>query len=326
MWDKITSYSEAFKKLRTDRNRKRWSSLTAHRAPHKPLLLLAILDHVDRRILTDNLINPDFELVETFSRYWARIMPLGTSGNLAYPFFHLASEPFWHLVPRPEATFLAGKTITSVKLIREMYLGAKLDASLFQLLLEEPFRNHLRETLITTYFAPEVQPLLRQQGEINRDAFDYSRKLLLTSEPETREYVAEDQIDDRLNKVRDQGFRRAIVNLYEHRCSMCGIRMMTPTGHTVVEAAHIEPWSVSQNDRPTNGLALCRLCHWSFDEGLMTVGKDYEVKVSKTVRQDNNYPGHILTLSDRPIFKPAQDNHWPAQENLDYHRKKIFIR
>ena len=31
-------------------------------------------------------------------------------------------------------------------------------------------------------------------------------------------------------------------------------------------------WSESRDDRPTNGLALCRLCHWSFDEGLMSVG------------------------------------------------------
>jgi predicted restriction endonuclease len=28
-------------------------------------------------------------------------------------------------------------------------------------------------------------------------------------------------------------------------------------------------WSESRDDRPTNGLPLCRLCHWSFDEELM---------------------------------------------------------
>lgn len=25
------------------------------------------------------------------------------------------------------------------------------------------------------------------------------------------------------DKVRDQGFRKAIVNLYDHRCALCGI-------------------------------------------------------------------------------------------------------
>jgi hypothetical protein len=42
---------------------------------------------------------------------------------------------------------------------------------------------------------------------------------------------------------------------------------------------------------------------------MMTVGKEYEVKVSKTIRQDNNLPGHLLSLSERPIFKPGQSKH-----------------
>jgi hypothetical protein len=78
-------------------------------------------------------------------------------------------------------------------------------------------------------------------------------------------------------RIRDQGFRKAIVAIYDHRCALCGIRMLTPDGHTVVEAAHIKPWSESYDDRPANGLSLCRLCHWPFDEGLMSVGVKYEV-------------------------------------------------
>jgi len=60
--------------------------------------------------------------------------------------------------------------------------------------------------------------------------------------------------------------------------------MLTPEGHTVVKAAHIKPWHKSHDEL---GLALCRLCHWSFDEGLMGVGNDYEVLVSKRVRFQN---------------------------------------
>ena len=75
----------------------------------------------------------------------------------------------------------------------------------------------------------------------------------------------------------------------------------------MVEAAHIRSWSESHDDRPTNGLALCRLCHWSFDEGLMSVGQVYEVMVSRRVRTDQNMPGHMLTLADRPIFRPPEE-------------------
>jgi len=87
---------------------------------------------------------------------------------------------------------------------------------------------------------------------------------------------------------------------------------------------HIKPWSGSHDDRPTNGFALCRLCHWSFDEGLMSVGKDYEVLVSKRVRTEQNCLGHILTLIDRPIFKPDKQIYCPDKNNLEWHRKKKF--
>jgi len=123
--------------------------------------------------------------------------------------------------------------------------------------------------------------------------------------------------------ARDQGFRRAIVTIYDHRCSLCGIRMLTPDGHTVVDAAHIVPWCESHDDRPTNGMALCKLCHWSFDEGLMSVGIKYEVLVSKTVIINQNYPGHILTLSNRDIIKPENLEFWPDQDNLKQHRVKF---
>jgi len=102
--------------------------------------------------------------------------------------------------------------------------------------------------------------------------------------------------------------------------------MLTPDGHTVVEAAHIKPWSEGRDDRPTNGLALCRLCHWSFDEGLMSVGVKYEVLVSKRVQIEQNLPGHVLTLRDRHIFTPTEDQYWPAQDNLEWHRVKYFLR
>ncbi len=152
----------------------------------------------------------------------------------------------------------------------------------------------------------------------NIKSYEYSQEILTAAE---KIMPFEEHKND---KVRDQGFRKAIVTLYEHRCALCGIRMLTPVGHTVVEAAHVVPWSESYDDRPTNGMSLCRLCHWSFDEGLMSVGKKYEVLVSKHVNKERNFPGHMLTLSDRSNFKPEEEKFWPGQDNLEKHRKGIF--
>jgi len=40
----LSQYLKSFSRLRTDKNRKRWSALTTYQAPHKPFLLLSIMD------------------------------------------------------------------------------------------------------------------------------------------------------------------------------------------------------------------------------------------------------------------------------------------
>ena len=207
--------------------------------------------------------------------------------------------------------------------LRKVCASAKLNEDLFQLMHHPDTREQLRATIINTYFAEEIRPKVIECGTVNIKAYEYSKELLKELRDNKKPW---DKIDTDEQKVRDQGFRKAIVSLYEHRCALCGIRMLTPEGHTIVEAAHVKPWSESHNDSPTNGMALCKLCHWSFDEGLMSVGTEYEVLVSKVVTINQNYPGHILTLSDRNIIRPEKIEFWPNQDNLEWHREKVYCR
>jgi putative restriction endonuclease len=261
MW--VEDYTERFAKLRTDASPTRWSAVTYHRAPHKPLLLLAVMDLFAQGTITSNLIEPSSDLGELFTLYWARVMPPDRRGNLALPFFHLKSDGFWHLVPRPgKESFLAAvRQISSINQLRDTVLGAQMDEELYALLCAEESRNLLRVVLTETYFVLEVQPALVEQGIINTESFHYSQTLL---EQVRTKHLQEEPTDteDYSPAVRDQGFRRAVVTAYNHRCALCGIRMLTPDGHTVMDAAHIIPWSISYNDDPRNGMALCRLCHW----------------------------------------------------------------
>jgi len=39
---------------------------------------------------------------------------------------------------------------------------------------------------------------------------------------------------------------------------------------------------------------------------------------------DQNMPGHMLTLADRPIFRPAKETFWPAQKNLEDRQRRTF--
>jgi putative restriction endonuclease len=63
----LKNYLHKLSNLRTDKNRNRYPAYTSHRAPHKPFLLLSIMDLIAQGVITHNLIKPSFELVETFN-------------------------------------------------------------------------------------------------------------------------------------------------------------------------------------------------------------------------------------------------------------------
>lgn len=295
-----------------------------HKAPHKPLLLLAVLDLVHRGVITTPFIDVTSDLVELnelFNLYWRRVVPLGQTSSIAFPFSRLARESFWELVPQP------GKSLTdavinntsSVSYLRKYALGAKLDDGLFQSMQSGKGRESLRDALLLSCFSEEAATHLREQSVINREAFDYSRALEEQAHlPLVKEIVA---VESYRADVRDQAFRKVVTKAYDHRCALCGIRIVTPDGHTVVEAAHIVPWSRSKNDDIRNGMALCRTCHWGFDEGMLGVSDNYTVITSRNIGNDPNFPGLLTMLSDRSIIPPSDHDLWPAPECLAEHRR-----
>lgn len=318
----IEDYAERFARLRTNRNRKVWSGITAHQAPHKPLLLLCVLDLFDSGVVSSNLIEITDDLTELFGRYWERVMPFGRPGNLALPFFHLRGDGFWHLLPKHENARL-GSQITSLARLREEVIGARLDEDLYDLIRSKENRDRLQGVLVETYFSLETRRLLVEQSTINLGAFVYSEELLRHPEdPRIQETLPVEEAYR--PAVRDQGFRRAVVSAYRHRCVLCGLRVRTLDGRTAVAAAHIVPWSETQDDRPANGMALCRMCHWTFDEGLLGISQRYEVVASRQLNILDNLPGYLTNLEGRGILGPSQKPFWPDVESLQWHHKNVF--
>ena len=78
----IDDYARRFARLRTNRNRKVWSEVTAHQAPYKPILLLCVLDLFDSGEISSNLVEISDDLAELFGRYSERILPFIRLGNL----------------------------------------------------------------------------------------------------------------------------------------------------------------------------------------------------------------------------------------------------
>jgi putative restriction endonuclease len=323
MGNGIDGYARRFARLRINRNRKVWSEVTAHQAPHKPILLLCVLDFFDSVGISSNLVEISDDLVELFGRYWERILPFSRPGNLALPFFHLQGDGFWHLLPGKESISL-GSPITSLTRLREEIVGARLDENLYDLVLSRENRGRLRSVLIETYFSPETRRLLIEQSVTNCGAFVYSEELL--NHPEDRRIRETLSVEEAYRPaIRDQGFRRAVVTAYSHRCALCGIRVRTLDGHTAVTAAHIVPWSETRDDRPANGMALCRMCHWTFDEGLLGVSQEYQVITSQQLIVSNNLPGYLTNLEGRGIVGPAKKAFWPDTESLRWHQENVLL-
>jgi putative restriction endonuclease len=325
----LAHYLHKFSHLRTDRTGG-WTAATRNQAPHKPILLLSVLDLFAQGRITANLIEITPELGELFSAYWSKVMPLERRGNLALPFFHLRSSGIWHLLPQPgkEAAAEATRQVDTLSQLGKLILGVRLDDDLFALLQVAEPRNALRAILVQTYFAPEFHADLLALGEINLQAFVYSQHLIEQARKQVREIADEDNSYQPV--VRDQGFRKAVVRIYDHRCAFCGVRMLTSDGHTAVDAAHIIPWSRSHEtvtftvDDPHNGMALCGLCHWTFDQGLLGVSATYLMLLSGELRIIQNVPGHLQTLEGRSIIGPAEQVLWPHIEALDWHRQNVF--
>lgn len=68
----IEEYIEKFSNLRTDKNRNRYPASTKHCAPHKPVLLLAVMDLIEQGAINNNFIEPTMNLVDTFKKNGVR--------------------------------------------------------------------------------------------------------------------------------------------------------------------------------------------------------------------------------------------------------------
>ena len=214
--------------------------------------------------------------------------------------------------------------IKSISQLQQLILGAKLDEPLFQLFLNEETRDKLRRVLIETYFVPEVRPNVVEVGKITAESFQYSHELSKhTQRPFELQDVPLTQ-DHYQAESRSIAFRRIVVDAYNHKCAICGIRIITPEGRTAVVAAHIVPWSISRNDDPRNGMALCGLHHWTFDQGLIGIASEYQIKVSPVIPQDDKAASPLLTLVDTKINLPTDISYYPARKALEWHMKEIF--
>ena len=122
--------------------------------------------------------------------------------------------------------------------------------------------------------------------------------------------------------VRDRLFRRRVVEAYDARCAMTGLKLINGGGRAEVEAAHIRPVESGGPDIVTNGIALSGTMHWMFDRGLIGLNDDLGIIVS---RQAND-PESIRSLINKTGFAipPKRPLERPHPAFLAWHREHCF--
>ncbi|MGV8016672.1 MAG: HNH endonuclease [Ignavibacteria bacterium] len=125
-------------------------------------------------------------------------------------------------------------------------------------------------------------------------------------------------------RVNQQFFRQMILSSYNQKC--CITEISIPS---LLVASHIIPWSINKELRmnPQNGLCMNSLHDKAFDLGLITIGDDYNLVLSKELLgccSKEWYNSYFLPFKDKPIKMPQR--FIPEKEYLRYHMENIFIK
>ncbi len=214
------------------------------KAPHKPLLLLCLLDMAESGELPARTLTRSPGLVLRFRSYGALVADRWpTRLDLRLPFFHLSSQHFWE--PLDAEMRRAGSPETCAV--------CDLDADFFALLADPGFRLKARMVLVSKYFDPgERIALFESLGlQSGGDAAPGASRVMEQAEEAAK------------RKGRSARFAVRVCSGYRYTCALTGYRCVTGDGTTIVDAAHIEALAATQNDDPTNGLAPSKNAHWA---------------------------------------------------------------
>jgi putative restriction endonuclease len=146
----LVYYSTKFARLRVDR---------AHGiAPHKPILLLSVIELIKQGLISQNQIYLSEELITTFKTGWSYLGSENHYPDISRPFFHLRGDKFWHLIPnRGYRKIITSKvklkTFTEVK---QAVKYAHVDDALFELLQDPLLRASLTTILVQKWFSSKL--------------------------------------------------------------------------------------------------------------------------------------------------------------------------
>lgn len=280
-------------------------------APHKPLMLLLALAHLQRgepRLQAFSAYDAELKLL------LAQFGSTKAAASRHYPFWHLCTDasgqlwtvegPDWLVRRSPGATPNLGELRSdgvSAGFSQAMYDALRRDP----LLLIEAAHWLLEMTFPESLHMDIVQAV----------GLDLSGAHRLS---ESAPLAYGTSLSQR--RRRDAGFRDAVLRAYDYRCCVCGFDLRVAHIPIGLEAAHIQWHTADGPDIVSNGLSLCATHHKMFDMGAFTV-EPYSWRVvfsQHAIGQDQ------VQFHGRGMQAPQAKSLAPADQYLNWNLKNIF--
>lgn len=122
--------------------------------------------------------------------------------------------------------------------------------------------------------------------------------------------------------LRDRVFRQVVLRAYDSRCAITGLKLINGGGRAEVAAAHIRPVAKNGPDIVSNGLALSGTVHWMFDRGLIALGDDHQILLSRHINDAESVRG-MINKTGRALL-PSRSFEYPHPAYLRWHRECCF--
>jgi putative restriction endonuclease len=276
------------------------------KAPHKPLLLLCVLDLIDSGKQSGRVLTLTPELVLRFRGFGSIVSERwSTKLSVRLPFYYLKNQGFWSAF-QEDLKPATGPENCALCELHERF---------FELLQDADFRMKARMVLISQYFAPVEKVALFELLGIQG-----ARARLI----DAADQLAAKAIAEGKKIGRSARFQIRIVEDYRHTCALTGYRCFTTGGSSIVDAAHIDRWVDSQNDDLSNGLALSKSARWMFDQGLWSVDDRMRIIVAGGSKFTEHGPDFMMlrSIAGKHLQIDPCATLRPAKESLRIHRTR----
>jgi len=308
----MTNYTYKFSNLRVN-------TAEGVNSPHKPCLLLAVIDLAEAGGLVENEIFYRPELTERFNDYFEVVRREHDRPNIYMPFFHLKGDGFWHpqALDGREAVLDSMDSARKHRDITENIRAIQLDSELHMILQNDESRQQLRATLVSSWFGDRAE---RVWSVVSQHKPDNEAEAALRNNVEAEAT----KVEDSAIPARSAAFRRLVLQAYDYRCAATGWRIIMPGGSSLIEAAHIVPFSETYNDDPRNGLALTPTFHVALDRNLIAPGPDMKWRVSPAFdkRIPDNRP--FVDLAGQDVIFFGDEKFRPRRDYLETRVKMLL--